>query len=495
MQIKMDVPESVIAPHKKVHEPIEANEDVVASDLNEEQQAAYFALLRGENVFLSGYAGTGKTYVLTKFIDVLHKHGKNVICCAPSGKAAQNLRHGMTVHRAFNIPIGILTTDNDLKTPPKAVRNAEVVIIDEVSMLRIDTFEFICRQLNKAEHMSRIPKQLVVVGDFFQLSPVITKREEAAFQELYPDAPQGFAFQGEMWKACRFHSFNLHEIMRQRDTTFQDNLNKIRVGDLSAFPYFNNMVGSPRDELDKYIHICGTNREADSRNEKALANLPGKTYAIEAEEEGKVGKGDKVAPETLRVKEGARVMFLVNDTEENLYQNGSGGTIEDIDLAGGWIGIETDEGNYVKLQRHSWDVEVPTVTHGTDKEGNPVVRVDTRTIGTYTQFPIKLGYAITIHKSQGQTYDRVIVDPNCFDNGMLYVALSRGSDPEKMFLSYPVPPSALMVSEEVKEFYEGFDEAVAPVIDKSIIKIDCPAYLSDIVSDYISELQHSLEFN
>lgn len=471
----------------------------------ESQRRAWRALISGQNVFLSGNAGTGKTFLLNAFIDHLQEAGRSFLCCAPSGKAAQNLPGGVTLHRAFGIPTRILAPGegsetfatskekdeygNKVKLPPRWVREADVIIIDEISMCRVDVFEYVVQCIAKAErcHPYRM-KQLVVVGDFFQLPPVITRREAGDMKRMYADSPHGYCFQSDTWDACDFVHCDLREVVRQTDDAFIGQLNRARVGDPSCLPYFNSLVGRPDpDDEVRWIHLFGRNADADRWNSRALDAIDAPVHTFRLETDGKVNNGDKVAPEILDLKVGARVMLLVNDTDEGLYSNGSTATVLEIDDMRDEVVLDVDGVEEpVRIGRYKWTVEMPSVAKGDDGS----YRVETIPVGTYSQIPLKLGYAITIHKSQGQTYNRVVLSPDCFDNGQLYVALSRAVSADGLYLMKPIPPSALMCAGEVVEFYRSFgdgDEAL--VRDETPVLIKVPAFLADAVRDYAARLE------
>ena len=423
--------------------------------LTKEQAAAMRALESGDNIFLTGEAGTGKSYVLNEYLK--RNSDKNILVCAFTGIAAINV-NGSTIHRVFKAPVGILEPGEYNPNPPEAVVKADIIVIDEISMLRIDLFEYVMLTVKYAEELQqehedckaklegRKPKKisnkkLIVVGDFYQLPPVIGQREENVFYGMWKDSCGGFAFASELWKKAKFITVMLKQVVRQSgDPEFIKNLNMIRVGDARGIAWFNYKISyTPQENA---IFLCGANKMAEEINERESNALPGEPKSYYARSTGTVNEGDKATADVLSLKVGMQVMTLVNSPDGD-YQNGSLGQI--VSLHDDHVVVKLNSGRVVVVNRFEWEVA------GYEVHKDAVERV---VIGRFNQLPLKVAYAVTIHKSQGQTYDKVNVYPQCFAPGQLYVALSRARNSAGMSLAYPIQPGAVMTNPHVKRFYE-----------------------------------------
>ncbi len=410
--------------------------------LTESQKNALKVLESGESVFLTGEAGTGKSFVLQEFIR--RNKNKNIVVCAPTGIAAINIG-GSTLHRVFGVPLGAVRPGDGNKEPSDVLIRAEIVIIDEISMCRIDVFEYVVQTLlnaiNSPQNSNNCKKQLILVGDFFQLPPVITDGDRAILNQYFGgDIGYGFAFKSTLWNKIVRNNIVLSEIVRQgNDIEFAQNLNKIRVGDYSAIDWFNDHVS--RDVKPNGIFLCGTNREAESLNEIKAGELGGEAIEYKAQISGDVKESDKLTADVLILKENMQVMTLVNNFEEG-YQNGSIGRI--VKLHKGAVEVELDNGKTVTVGPYEWEI----VDYEVQEE-----KVERVVAGKFKQLPLKMAYAITIHKSQGQTYSSANIHPNCFSPGQLYVALSRVKSVSDMSLAHNITRRSLITSKEVKDFY------------------------------------------
>ena len=458
------------------------------------QQLAYDAMMSGENVFLTGEAGTGKSYVIRKFVE---KKGRDVLVCAPTGVAAINVG-GATLHKAFHLPPGIIHPKTLIK-PGSVVIAAKTIIIDEISMCRFDIFSEIARILRK----TRTHKQLIVVGDFYQLPPVLKDKERDYLCNLWAgyvseefetdDLSEPYAFLSKYWEKFHFRSICLTEQMRQHDDLdFLENLNLIRVGNESAIHWImKNAALNPKQGA---IYLSGRNDDVALKNKRGLDQINAVPQQYRAEIKGKFDKNDTLAEEILTLKTGCRVMALVNDTTDKKYVNGSLGTVKStgndyviVDFENGnknvvvrnftWLAYDyiSEEKEYKeyrliigrddntgKIKLSPWKVvadgeAIPTET--VTEDGRALIRTVTKKSiikiqsGSMTQIPLKLAYAVTIHKSQGQTYDAVVLNPYCFDSGMLYVALSRVRRITDLYLERPIEYTDLQTSYAVKDFY------------------------------------------
>lgn len=437
-------------------------------EFTDDQKKAFDLAMSGVSLFLTGGAGTGKTFLLQSIIAAFKNLGKNVVVCAPTGTAAIKCG-GATIHRAFGFRSGpCITSKLKLVTScPEHIRKADVIIIDEVSMVRMDMMDSIQASIEKAGKKEQKHIQVIVCGDFYQLPPVIKetngngdKTGERELLERYYGRPvgRGYAFMGDGWARFGFTTVVLSQIVRQENPEFADNLNKARMGDVSCLSYFNN--NSAKQALPDAVHLCGRNKDAEQVNTARQAALEGEEQKYEAYIKGEVNQLDMVVPETLELKIGARVMIAVNDIN-NKYHNGSTGTVIRF---GYWVKgykeiIDAGEAVTVKLDGTEEEVEIREYTWDIVRYIVKDDKVVQEIIGSYTQIPVKLAYAMTIHKSQGSTLDCVNFDPRCWAPGQLYVALSRVRDIGGLYIRKYLTASMLIVDSEVRKFYDGIERA------------------------------------
>ena len=410
--------------------------------LNKEQQKVLKLLQSGKNVFLTGKAGTGKTFVLNIFLDWCKQEGKNVLVTAPTGIAALNLG-GITMHSAFNIPIPAFGHyDFEIKDSQiKAIFTVDVIIIDEISMCRNDVFEYFYLVLKHVKEKTGKMPQVIVSGDFYQLPPVVQKDEVTKLKRLGFDE-SGYCFTSIYWKKLNFKCIELTIPVRQVDKTFVTELDKLRRGDKTCLEYFNKRVSTKAP--DDCVYICSTNATADLINESCLNELKGANYAYKAIRTGFCAKEYTVDNE-IYLKPNAKVIVMSNDVINNEYQNGSIGIVKKC-LTNSIV-VKLENGNEVIVKYNKWATNKITVSNGLTSK---------KEVGSFTQLPIKLGYAVTMHKTQGQTYDNIFVSPSAFADGQLYVALSRVKTIDGLFLDSPITENDIKVSEKVSKFYENF---------------------------------------
>ena len=412
--------------------------------LNEDQKKVFYSFKEGTNIFLCGKGGSGKSFLTRYITDFCKKSDKSVLICAPTGIAALNIG-GSTIHRVFKVPARILQRDERCfeKKKLETIAKADVIIIDEISMCRIDVFEYVARTLL----YMKPKKQLLFVGDFYQLPPVLPSQDGSAFSKIYGN--KLFAFESEMWTKLELHTMELQTSMRQKDKAFVKALDNIRVGqpDFSLF-----QTDKPADPTA--LTVCGTNKEADEKNQAQMKNLVkqgAKIYKFTASIKGIVEPTEYPTEREMALCVGARVVMLNNDPDER-WVNGTMATVADVNYDILIVRIEGKEGAAVEVKRNKWtflDYEVTKTKNGGTKLG--VVER-----GTFEQYPVRLAWAITIHKSQGQTYDRVNVDiSSIFAEGQLYVALSRCRTLAGMRIVGTLTTEKVKTSDEVLRFMSG----------------------------------------
>lgn len=387
--------------------------------LTSKQKLFLDAALNGDNIFLSGKAGTGKSTVVLKAIQELQKKGKRVAAIAPTGIAANNIG-GQTMHSLFSLnPYGVLTFNecNFVKTEKRRVFGMiDVLFIDEVSMLRPDHLDAINWTLLKNGCGLLKNKQVIFIGDMAQLPPVLNDNTMSVLMRNY----EGFKFfDAKVYPELNVKPIELDEVVRQSDTEFIEALNIIRDGGKSE--YFRKFVGT---KPNNGVILAPYNATVNKHNKNGLDALSTELFTFEAKisqsDDGKIKPEDFNLESRIEVKQGAKIMYLVNS--------------KDAPLVNGTIGVfaSMDGNHYIQV-------------NGIDYKLNPVEFVkkeyvlnekqddlELREIAKIEQYPIRLAYALSIHKSQGLTFDEVTVDLSkpCFMSGMLYVALSRVRSPE-----------------------------------------------------------------
>ena len=421
-------------------------------ELTTEQQKAKNLILNGTNVFLTGDAGTGKSYILKQVINTLPPD--DTVVCAPTGVAAVNI-HGITIHRLLE-----LNPDKDIinlhpEHVPNKLEKAKTVIVDEISMCRSDLFIWLSETLKLAEIKFKHPIQLVVAGDFYQLPPVLATPAE---KEYFANG-KVYAFNTAEWKSWHFQPVVLHQVIRQTNAEFSKALNSIRKGNTKYIHYLNSK--STKNRINNAITLVSTNKEANAINLKKVSSLEGGCKIYNSQISGQINDQDKPTPDKIKLKVGALVVFTAN-ASDNTYSNGTLATV--TQLSADYI--------KVKIENSSEEITVFPFTwtiydYRLIKEDNQR-KLKKIQIGEYQQLPVKLGYAITIHKSQGQTYSAANIAPAGWLPGLLYVALSRVKDIKQLHLLHKIEPNMVNADPTVRNFYQHLEWLSKKNYDNSI---------------------------
>ena len=433
------------------------------TDLSIEQKAAIALVKSGKNLFLTGGAGVGKSFTLKEII----KCTQGALICAPTGVAAQNIG-GATLHSTFKIPVPLDTKKlkedyvrNVLKRNEKIKKvllGAHTLVIDEISMCRSDVFDYVCNTLSVLRDEYNHEYQVILCGDFCQLPPVVTDKDEKYMEFHYPNNTEGFAFKTENWNKLNLSTIVLQKVFRQDNSAFSEALNKIRFGDTDGLDYVINN-SSKKEDLTA-INICTKNKVADNINNSEVNKLPGKCTIFNVEKTGKVESKDLRCLEILKLKEGARVIFIANINEEGCSAyNGEIGTVNKLDINS--VIVETANG-LQRVSRFEWQIQEYVFNEEEQQ-------VELHEVGSYSQIPLKPAYAITVHKSQGMTYESGNIRAGIedfFTTGQLYVALSRVKSIDKLFVSLELTPDNLkklcLNDPDVVEFYKNINSKRIP---------------------------------
>lgn len=404
--------------------------------------AEQFAMHTNRPLFITGKAGTGKTTFLRKLRE---QSPKNMAVVAPTGVAAINAG-GMTIHSLFQLPVRtLIPTAQSYKqlfaeqrlTQRKRnlLYHLEMLVIDEISMVRADVLDAIDTVLRRYKYRKDQPfggVQLVMIGDLFQLSPVVTKGEDEDAMKKYYEGP--YFFQAKVMKELQPIYVELDHVFRQQDQTFVNLLNEVRENQLTkqGRTLLNARYNPRFKNTDENFHITLTthNRLADELNERELKRLPDEPHVFEADIKKDFPPNIYPTEEILTLKIGARVMFVRNDDQKpRRFYNGKIGVITDID--DGKIFVRCDNGD-IEVNRMVWD----NIRYREDEKTG---KIEEEVLGSFVQYPLRLAWAVTIHKSQGLTFDKVIINAaRAFAAGQVYVALSRCRTLEGIVLSTPL---------------------------------------------------------
>lgn len=425
------------------------------------QKEAVDELMYGTgNLMITGGAGTGKSHITRNFI--AKNTQDDIAVCASTGVASLHI-NGQTLHRFFGIPYHIYNPELQAKeavhalTPEKleTIRNIKTLLIDELSMTRSDVFDY-------AEAFLRLARgseepwggvRVVGVGDPYQLPPVVTDREKDAI--LHP-----WFFQSDAWQKTPFKILELTKIYRQKDDkTFAQVLNKIRRGMATDQDYalLNTRVGEPQPQS---VILATVNKTVDLINHEELDKVPGPPTVYQAEmlnivADYNISKAIP-APDVLSVKKGARVIMVTNhngddDFGSGEWVNGSAGALTDIrpdpETGQDRLIVKLDTGKTIEVCQYTWESSEKYYDDEKEIWG-------TRELGRATQYPLRLGWAITVHKSQGMSFDRLhFINERIFERGQMYVALSRATTLSGLTISEKINPKDVMVAPEVAAYF------------------------------------------
>ncbi len=401
-----------------------------------------------ECFFITGKAGTGKSTLLKYF---KANTGKKIIVLAPTGVAAINVG-GQTIHSFFRLPPKIIQKNTIKRLRDKSLlENLDMIIIDEVSMVRSDLMDGIDYALRLNRDRMKTPFggiQMVFFGDLFQLSPVVKNEARQLLEKRYLSP---YFFSAKVFDNCHIRAIDLSTIYRQKDASFMELLNRVRNKEQTKedLDTLNKRVREDAtvSKKDTTVILTTTNILANTINQDRLSKLPGKEITYEARTTGKFEESAYPTNVSLKLKKGAQVILLKNDPGKKWVN----GTLAKV------VALSKDS-IVVNINGHTCDVPVVKwqkikYSYNEDKD-----KIEDTIMGDFAQYPIKLAWAITIHKSQGQTFDKVIIDlgHGAFTHGQLYVALSRCTCMDGIRLRQPVTPNDIIFDQRIHEFNDRF---------------------------------------
>lgn len=421
-----------------------------------------------QNLFITGKAGSGKSTLLNYFASTTEK---SIAVLAFTGLAAINV-YGETIHSFFNFPLGFLEEARIGKNKKIAdkINSIDVIVIDEISMVRADLIDAIDKSLriNRDATLPFGGIQMVFIGDLYQLPPVIDNEVKDIYYKFY-ETP--YFFSGDVFKFYKMPYINLEKIHRQKDNKFIEILNTIRerkINLYSAIELLNkdNILYGKTSLVNEMVNnetICltTTNKKSKEINDYFLSKLKTKIFKYKSSVTGKYDKKEYPTDETLNLKVGSKVMFIRNDQHKR-YVNGDVGFITYLDK------------NKIVINKNDLDIVVKKATWektkydyvSSDKKGERG-SINKKIIGTFSQFPLKLAWSITIHKSQGQTYNRVFIDFHygTFTSGQAYVALSRCRNLDGLMMKREMLVTDVQLDENISMFYDMFKNILEEKIE------------------------------
>jgi ATP-dependent exoDNAse (exonuclease V) alpha subunit len=423
-------------------------------ELNTEfQQALDLMENTNRNIFITGRAGTGKSTLLNYFRSITKK---NIAVLAPTGVAAINVQ-GQTIHSFFKFKPDVTLTKikKIVKDDKKNIyKKIDAIVIDEISMVRADLMDCVDKFLRLNRGIKKVPfggLQMIFIGDLYQLPPVITGRERDIFKSQYES---GYFFSAAVFKDLAMEFIELEKIYRQKDEKFINLLNNIRnntVKEEDLFLLNQKLNPEFKPKLnDFYICLTPTNELSRQMNEERMAGLPGRTYHYQGCLEGKFDNKQLPTDVDLSLKKNSQVMLLNNDSMGR-WVNGSIGKVvgikkddeKEIDV----VLVELANGEIEEVKPYAWTI---FKYHYNDK----INSLESEEVGSFTQYPLKLAWSVTIHKSQGKTFDNVVIDigRGTFAHGQMYVALSRCTSLEGLVLKKKILKKHIFIDWRVIDF-------------------------------------------
>ncbi len=406
------------------------------------------------NVFVTGKAGTGKSTLLSYFRRVTEK---DVTFLAPTGVAAVNIR-GQTIHSFFGFrpDITVEKVKNEFTDRDRdgLFKQLDAILIDEISMVRADLMDCVDELLRMHGPQPGVPfggLQMIFIGDLYQLPPVVSSEEKEHFEAVY-DSP--YFFDSRVSEEMDLEMVELEKVYRQTDDDFVDLLNAVRKRTVTD-EHLEMLKACEQPDFDPdpeqmYVHLTPTNRKATEINRRQLSRLDGEKRTFRGNRSGDFDVSALPTDEQLVLKENAQVMMVNNDSERR-WINGTIGRVRGFDDDGEVIRVELERGTEVEVEPYSWEM----YRFHYDPEADRLV---TETVGSFTQFPMTLAWAVTIHKSQGKTYERVVLDYDrgMFAHGQTYVALSRCTSLDGLVLKKPVEKKHIFTDWRIQKFLTDF---------------------------------------
>jgi len=404
-----------------------------------------------DSLFITGRAGTGKSTLLNLFTSTTKKRA---VVLAPTGIAALQVR-GQTIHSFFRLPPKMINPSEITKRKNHWIyKKVQTIIIDEISMVRVDMLDIIDHflQVNRENSQPFGGVQMIFFGDLYQLPPIIADPVERSVITGKYESPYFFSA-AVMERLESFELIELHKVFRQEEKHFIRLLDNIRMRhfDYDDMEDLNQRhVAISEEEDEYYITISTRNNIVDSINKKKLEAIDMPSFYFPAKVSGQFNPGTYPTKAILELKLGAQVMFVKNDPQKQ-FVNGTIGKIVQVTQDKLTVSVQNrdETTTYVEVERLVWEM----TKYAIDKNANQIISEVT---GSFTQYPLKLAWAITVHKSQGQTFDKVIIDigTGAFEYGQTYVALSRCRTMGGIILKRPIKPTDVLVDDRVTDFYQ-----------------------------------------